>query len=131
MSTQLFQSLFNPNTNFGTYILKTKQVMTSSLSLFFSEKARQVSNSREMGHILKSFLCEQNHELCSKDKCLIIMLSNCSHTLHVVVPRIIDNLTKHGYVEMEKASKVCECVSVFQCVGVSVCRLICMHMCVC
>lgn len=42
----------------------------------------------------------------SQDKRLIIMLSNCSHTLEIVVPRIIENLTKHGYVEMEKALKV-------------------------
>ncbi|CAG5128462.1 unnamed protein product, partial [Candidula unifasciata] len=44
----------------------------------------------------------------SMDKRLIIMLSNCSHTLEVVVPRIIENLTKHGYVEMEKALKAAQ-----------------------
>ncbi|XP_005101772.1 exocyst complex component 2 [Aplysia californica] len=44
----------------------------------------------------------------SMDKRLIIMLSNCNHTLHIVVPRIIENLTKHGYVEMEKALKAAQ-----------------------
>jgi len=44
----------------------------------------------------------------SMDKRLIIMLSNCCHTKEVVVPRIIENLTKHGYVEMEKASKAAQ-----------------------
>ena len=54
ISTQLFQSLFYKNTNFGTYILKTKQVMTSSLSLFFSEIARQVS--RWDTHVKSTYL---------------------------------------------------------------------------
>ncbi|KAK3764200.1 hypothetical protein RRG08_044127 [Elysia crispata] len=44
----------------------------------------------------------------SLDKRLIVMLSNCRHTLEVVVPRIIENLTKHGYVEMEKALKAAQ-----------------------
>ncbi|XP_062584867.1 exocyst complex component 2-like isoform X2 [Saccostrea cucullata] len=37
------------------------------------------------------------------DKRLIIMLSNCNHTLVRVIPRLVENLNKHGYVEMEKA----------------------------
>lgn len=37
------------------------------------------------------------------DKRLIIMLSNCSHTMERVIPRLIENLNKHGYVEMNKA----------------------------
>ena len=53
ISTILFQSLFYQNINFGTYILKTNQVITSSLYLFLSEIARQVTNSSEMGHICK------------------------------------------------------------------------------
>lgn len=36
------------------------------------------------------------------DKCLIIMLSNCNHTCQRVIPRLIENLDKHGYVEMDK-----------------------------
>ncbi|XP_048748841.2 exocyst complex component 2-like isoform X2 [Ostrea edulis] len=37
------------------------------------------------------------------DKRLIIMLSNCNHTMVRVIPRLVENLNKHGYVEMEKA----------------------------
>lgn len=37
------------------------------------------------------------------DKRLIIMLSNCSHTMERIIPRLIENLNKHGYVEMNKA----------------------------
>ncbi|ESO82768.1 hypothetical protein LOTGIDRAFT_108931 [Lottia gigantea] len=41
-----------------------------------------------------------------QDKRLVIMLSNCAHTMEKTVPRIIENLNKHGYVEMNKALKV-------------------------
>jgi hypothetical protein len=34
------------------------------------------------------------------------MLSNCSHTLERVIPRLVENLNKHGYVEMNKALQV-------------------------
>lgn len=34
------------------------------------------------------------------------MLSDCNHAQEVVIPRIIDNLNRHGYVEMNKAAKV-------------------------
>lgn len=37
------------------------------------------------------------------DKRLIIMLSNCSYTLERVIPRLVEDLNKHGYVEMNKA----------------------------
>ncbi|XP_076112322.1 exocyst complex component 2-like isoform X2 [Mytilus galloprovincialis] len=37
------------------------------------------------------------------DKRLIIMLSNCSHTMERIIPRLVENLNKHGYVEMNKA----------------------------
>ena len=43
---------------------------------------------------------------CVQDKRLIITLSDVNHTLEIVIPRIIDNLNKHGYVEMNKAAKV-------------------------
>ena len=51
MSTPPIQSLFYQNSNFEIYILKTKQVMTALLSLLFSKIVRQVSDSRETGHI--------------------------------------------------------------------------------
>lgn len=41
----------------------------------------------------------------SMDKKLIIMLSNCNYTKSHLVPRLIDNLNKHGYVEMNKVLK--------------------------
>ncbi|XP_048254965.1 exocyst complex component 2-like [Haliotis rufescens] len=44
----------------------------------------------------------------SLDKRLVIMLSNCIHTCERVIPRITENLNKHGYVEMEKASKAAQ-----------------------
>ncbi|XP_041376144.1 exocyst complex component 2-like isoform X2 [Gigantopelta aegis] len=44
----------------------------------------------------------------SLDKRLVIMLSNCSHTIEKVIPRMIENLNKHGYVEMQKSSKTVE-----------------------
>ncbi|CAL1540086.1 unnamed protein product [Lymnaea stagnalis] len=53
-------------------------------------------------------LDQHEDSIPSLDKRLIIMLSNCSHTQFVVVPRIIENLTKHGYVEMEKALKAAQ-----------------------
>lgn len=40
------------------------------------------------------------------DKRLIIILSNCNHTMVRVIPRLVENLNKHGYVEMEKALRV-------------------------
>ena len=52
--TQLFQSLFYQNTNFGTYISKTKQVMTSSLCIFVSKTVRHVPDLREVAHICNS-----------------------------------------------------------------------------
>ncbi|XP_078337720.1 exocyst complex component 2-like isoform X2 [Crassostrea virginica] len=39
----------------------------------------------------------------SFDKRLIIILSNCNHTMVRVIPRLVENLNKHGYVEMERA----------------------------
>lgn len=42
------------------------------------------------------------------DKRLIIMLSNCSHTYQRVIPRLIENLDKHGYLEMDKCVEVCQ-----------------------
>jgi len=36
----------------------------------------------------------------------MIMLSNCNHTKENVVPRIIDQLEKHGYPETDKISQV-------------------------
>lgn len=41
-----------------------------------------------------------------QDKRLIIILSNCNHTMVRVIPRLVENLNKHGYVEMEKALRV-------------------------
>lgn len=35
------------------------------------------------------------------------MLSNCNHTAERVIPRLVENLNKHGYVEMNKTLKVC------------------------
>lgn len=47
---------------------------------------------------------DENEEgLLPLDKRLIIMLSNCDHTMERVVPRLVENLNKHGYVEMHKA----------------------------
>ena len=34
------------------------------------------------------------------------MLSNCSYTLERVIPRLVEDLNKHGYVEMNKALEV-------------------------
>ena len=41
-----------------------------------------------------------------QDKRLIIILSNCNHTMVRVIPRLVENLNKHGYVEMERALRV-------------------------
>lgn len=46
------------------------------------------------------------------DKRLIIMLSNCNHTMERVLPRLVENLNKLGYVEMNRALKTAE--STFQ-----------------
>lgn len=43
-----------------------------------------------------------------KDKRLIIMLSNCNHTVERVIPRLVENLNKHGYVEMNKTLKTAQ-----------------------
>ncbi|KAL3858816.1 hypothetical protein ACJMK2_009069 [Sinanodonta woodiana] len=43
--------------------------------------------------------------LPSKDKKLIIMLSNCNHTKEHLIPRLVENLNKHGYLEMNKVLK--------------------------
>ncbi|KAK7114741.1 exocyst complex component 2-like [Littorina saxatilis] len=56
----------------------------------------------------ESELDDDEDHLPSLDKRLIIMLSDCNHTLHAVIPRIIDNLNKHGYVEMNKAAKAAQ-----------------------
>ncbi|KAK3086910.1 hypothetical protein FSP39_025328 [Pinctada imbricata] len=42
------------------------------------------------------------------DKRLIIMLSNCNHTMVRVIPRLVENLNKHGYVEMNKALRAAQ-----------------------
>ena len=34
------------------------------------------------------------------------MLSNCNHTKSHIIPRVVENLNKHGYVEMNKVLKV-------------------------
>ncbi|XP_050399054.1 exocyst complex component 2 [Patella vulgata] len=44
----------------------------------------------------------------SLDKRLVIMLSNCTHTREKTLPRIIENLNKHGYVEMNKSLQVAQ-----------------------
>lgn len=41
----------------------------------------------------------------NKCKKLIIMLSNCHHTKVHILPRLVENLTKHGYEEMKKVHK--------------------------
>lgn len=43
--------------------------------------------------------------LPSLDKKLIIMLSNCNHTKSRLLPRLVENLDKHGYLEMNKVLK--------------------------
>lgn len=53
-------------------------------------------------------LDDDEEHLPSLDKRLIIMLSDCHHTLEAVIPRIIDNLNRHGYVEMNKAAKAAQ-----------------------
>ncbi|KAL5021978.1 hypothetical protein ScPMuIL_001133 [Solemya velum] len=39
----------------------------------------------------------------SLDKRLMITLSNCKHTSEQVIPYLVENLNRHGYVEMNKA----------------------------
>ncbi|PVD20477.1 hypothetical protein C0Q70_18633 [Pomacea canaliculata] len=51
---------------------------------------------------------DDEDNLPSLDKRLIIMLSDCNHAQEVVIPRIIDNLNRHGYVEMNKAAKAAQ-----------------------
>ena len=46
------------------------------------------------------------------------MLSNCNHTKTRLIPRLVENLTKHGYVEMNKVQQVSElctvhCITLF------------------
>lgn len=53
-------------------------------------------------------LDDEEDLLPSLDKRLIIMLSDCHHTVDNVIPRIIDNLNRHGYVEMNKAAKTAQ-----------------------
>ncbi|KAH3776747.1 hypothetical protein DPMN_178179, partial [Dreissena polymorpha] len=43
-----------------------------------------------------------------KHKRLIIMLSNCNHTRSQLLPRLVENLNKHGYVEMNKVLQTCQ-----------------------
>lgn len=52
----------------------------------------------------KQMMESRSHEdhVPSKDKKLIIMLSNCNHTKGHLIPRLVENLNKHGYVEMNK-----------------------------
>ena len=50
--------------------------------------------------------------LFCQDKRLIIMLSNCNHTKTRLIPRLVENLTKHGYVEMNKVQQVSELCTV-------------------
>ena len=40
------------------------------------------------------------------------MLSNCNHTKTRLIPRLVENLTKHGYVEMNKVQQVSELCTV-------------------
>ncbi|XP_029647749.1 exocyst complex component 2-like isoform X1 [Octopus sinensis] len=42
------------------------------------------------------------------DKRLIIMLSNCNHVCNRVIPRLVENLEKHGYVEMDKGLQIAQ-----------------------
>ena len=36
----------------------------------------------------------------------MVMLSNCHHTYAVILPRLVDNLNKHGYPDMENVYQV-------------------------
>ena len=41
-----------------------------------------------------------------QDRRLMVMLSNCHHTYAVILPRLVDNLKKHGYPDMENVYQV-------------------------
>lgn len=82
--------------------------------LAFSPPLHKRADNRPTKHTPKwmvereSELDDDEDHLPSLDKRLIIMLSDCHHTLEVVIPRIIDNLNRHGYVEMNKAAKAAQ-----------------------
>ncbi|CAH1778733.1 unnamed protein product, partial [Owenia fusiformis] len=50
----------------------------------------------------------QDDPVPNKDKRLIIVLSNCSHTINVMIPRLVENLEKHGYPETETVQQDAE-----------------------
>ncbi|KAK0062725.1 exocyst complex component 2 [Biomphalaria pfeifferi] len=77
--------------------------------LVFTPPLQKTENKHVKITIGQDMELEQHDDpIPSLDKRLIIMLSNCNHTIEVVIPRIIENLTKHGYVEMEKALKAAQ-----------------------
>lgn len=82
--------------------------------LAFSPPLHRQQHDNRSSHLPKSLaereaeMDDDEEHLPSLDKRLIIMLSDCNHTLEVVIPRIIDNLNKHGYVEMHKAAEAAQ-----------------------
>ncbi|KAL4222023.1 Exocyst complex component 2 [Mactra antiquata] len=67
---------------------KTEQVATSPVQLRYSQD--------------KNTNRDQEDLIPTKDKKLIIMLSNCNHTKQHIIPRLVENLNKYGYVETNK-----------------------------
>ncbi|XP_076469821.1 exocyst complex component 2-like [Babylonia areolata] len=82
--------------------------------LAFSPPLHRQQLDNRSSHLPKSVaereaeMDDDEEHLPSLDKRLIIMLSDCNHTLEVVIPRIIDNLNRHGYVEMHKAAEAAQ-----------------------
>ncbi|XP_059170244.1 exocyst complex component 2-like [Physella acuta] len=78
--------------------------------LVFSPPLQKTETKHNVKILIGQDIELEQHEdpIPSMDKRLIIMLSNCSHTLNHVIPRTIENLTKHGYVQMEKALKAAQ-----------------------
>ncbi|KAL8560897.1 hypothetical protein ACOMHN_059081 [Nucella lapillus] len=82
--------------------------------LAFSPPLHRQQHDNRSSHLPKSLaereaeMDDDEEHLPSLDKRLIIMLSDCSHTLEMVIPRIIDNLNRHGYVEMHKAAEAAQ-----------------------
>ncbi|XP_013403813.1 exocyst complex component 2 isoform X2 [Lingula anatina] len=54
----------------------------------------------------------QEEKVPAYDKRLLIMLSNCNHTIQRAIPRITENMDKHQYPETEKIAQ--EAISAFQ-----------------
>ncbi|XP_052817552.1 exocyst complex component 2-like [Mya arenaria] len=68
-----------------------------------STLAKNAENKR------RSYLDDPTDEsIPPKEQRILIMLSNCRHTESTLLPRLVDNLARHGYLEMSKVLQTCK-----------------------